>query len=189
MMRAGFLLLGFLLMFSFPVGDISVFPLGGFLLILLAVLRLEKFEKIFSPSKYALSAAAVLSLALLVFQILRQTAAVASDGAAGDIYTLLRLAVEIAEITVMVMIYPGFKVIAVKSGVKSLEKLTYAAMTVMFAYIVFQIIVTVIRVFIPEILTGFEIVIVYPFALGYIWRAVNVWIAFTLLTKVSGGKT
>ena len=89
----------------------------------------------------------------------------------------------------MVMIYPGFKVIAVKSGVKSLEKLTYAAMTVMFAYIVFQIIVTVIRVFIPEILTGFEIVIVYPFALGYIWRAVNVWIAFTLLTKVSGGKT
>ena len=187
-MRAGFLLLGFLLMFSFPVGNITVFPLGGFLLILFTVLRLEKYEKIFSPSEYALGVAIALSSGLLIFQILRQTEIVSAEGTAGNLYTALRLLVELAEIAVMLMIYPGIKLIAVNAEVKSLEKLTYAAMTVMFAYIVFQVFVTCIRIFMPELLAGYEVVIVYPFALGYIWRAFNIWIAFTLLTKVSGGR-
>ena len=43
-MRSFWLLIGFLLMFSFPVGEITVLPLGGFALILFATLRMKQME-------------------------------------------------------------------------------------------------------------------------------------------------
>ena len=68
-MRLGWLFLGLLFMFYIPVGSITVLPLVGFILILFAVMRLEKFEEVFGKSKYVLYGALPVSAIMLGLQI------------------------------------------------------------------------------------------------------------------------
>ena len=184
-MRAIWLLIGFLLMFSFPLGEFTVFPLGGFLLIFFAVLRLEKFEPIFRRSRYALYAAIPVSALVFVLQIYKtafgESAAVWYEWT----YVLSRILCELSEIAVMVFIYLGINIIGQKADVPALEKHSRRNLTVMLVYIVSEIAVTLLKNLLPQLFVGFEIILVYPFVLGYIWRALNVWTAFTLLTKVT----
>lgn len=183
-MRSIWLLIGFILMFSFPVNHITVLPLGGFLLILFATLRMEKLETAFKRVRIALFVAIPIAAILLGLQIYKTAT---GDGAAKwyeAVYTVTRLLCEIAECAVMFFLYIGVKIIGSGADVPQLEKQSSRNMTLMFVYIVSFIFITAMRYFVPDSFVGFEVVIVYPFVLGYIWRALNVWTAYTLLTKI-----
>lgn len=184
-MRATWLLIGFLLMFSFPIGEFTLFPLGGFLLILFAVLRLEKFEPTFKRSRYALYAAIPVSAFVFALQIyktaLGENVAVWYEWT----YVSARILCELSEIAVMLFIYLGINIIGRNADVPALEKHSRRNLTVMLVYIVSEILITLLKNLLPQLFVGFEIILVYPFVLGYVWRALNVWTAFTLLNKIT----
>ena len=189
-MRALWLLIGFALMISFPlpVGRITVFPLGGFLLILFAVLRMEKLEPAFKKARYALYAAIPIAAAVLGLQLYATLAADAVFSGFTLVNDALRMLCELAEGAVMVFIYIGVKIIGQNADIPALEKQSGRNMTVMVIYLISQLGISLIWIFCPSIFTGFEIVLLYPPIFGVIWRAMNVWTAYTLMTKVSVSK-
>ena len=177
------LLIGFLFMFSFPAGKITVLPCLGFALILFFVLRMEKMEPIFKKAKIALLIALPISFALLGLQIYDT---VATKGVWFDgIYFTVRLLMELCELTSMAFIYIGVKIIGVNADVPSLEKQASRNMTIMFIYFVCEIVMNALSFFAPSLFIGFEFVLIYPFVFGYLWHALNIWMAYTLLIKVS----
>jgi len=187
-MRSIWLVIGFLLMFSFPVGEITLLPVLGFALILFAVLRMEKMEPAFKKAKYTLFAAIPIAAVLLALQIYK-TAQGENAGEWYDVaYLITRIACEAVECLTMFFIYLGVRLIGMNADVPQLEKQSSRNMTVMLVYAVSFVFITLVRHFMPSSFEGFEIVLVYPFALGYIWRALNVWTAYTLLTKISVSK-
>ena len=110
-MRLGWLLLGLLFMFYIPVGSITLLPIMGFLLILYAVSRLEKFEAVFGRSKYVLYAAIPVSAVMLALQIWQGTAGEAFPAYANVTYTVFRLLCEACEMGTMFFIYLGVKIL------------------------------------------------------------------------------
>ena len=184
-MRSFWLIIGFLLMFSFPAGDITILPALGFSLILFAVLRMEKLEPSFKKTKYTLFAAIPIALLLLALQIYKTLKVENVTPLYDAVYFTVRLACEIAECVSMFFFYVGIKLIGTNAEVPQLEKQSGRNMTLMFVYAVSFILISVVRYVHPSSFEGFEVVIVYPFVLGYIWRAMNVWTAYTLLTKIS----
>ncbi len=186
-MRAFSMLIGFLLMFSFPAGKITVFPLGGFALILFSVLRMEKMEPIFKKSKIILLIALPFSAALLGLQIY---ASFANVGAWYEyVYFAVRLIMEICELLAMAFIYAGMKIIGKNAETPSLEKHASRNMTVMFVYFVLEIAINLLSFVAPQVFVGFEFIKIWPFIFGYIWHSLNVLMAFTLLTKISVSKS
>ena len=109
-MRSLSLLIGFILMFSFPAGDITVMPLLGFAFILFSVLRMEKMEPVFKKARIILLAALPVSAALLGLQIYKS--AVPQEGAWFEgVYFAVRLITELCELSAMFFIYAGSCVI------------------------------------------------------------------------------
>ena len=188
-MRSLALLIGFVLMFSFPAGKlpITVFPLGGFALLLFAVLRMEKMEPVFKKAKIFLLITLPISAALLGLQIYDTVADVAVWY--GAVYFAVQLLTELVEIAAMFFIYVGVKIIGTQTEITTLEKQPARNMTLMFVYFALQIIMSALYYFAPSLFSGFEFVLIYPFLVGYIWRAMNIWMAFTLLTKISVSKS
>ena len=184
-MRAIPLLIGFILMMSFPLPktSITLLPVLGFALILFSVLRMEKMEPIFKKAKFLLFIAIPISGALFGLQIFEGFWKNAAWY--GAVYFTVHLSTEIAEIAVMVFIYIGVKTIGVKAEIPSLEKQSVRNMTLMAVYTVVYIAINLLNAFAPSLFKGFEFVVIWPFILGYIWRAMNIWMAFTLLTKIS----
>lgn len=177
------LLIGFILMFSFPAGKITVLPCLGFALILFFVLRMEKMEPIFKKAKIVLIVALPISVALLGLQIYDT---VASKAVWFDaVYFAVRMACEVCELVSMVFIYIGVKIIGTNADVPSLEKQASRNLTVMAVYFISEIVMSALRFFAPSLFTGFEFVLIYPFIFGYLWHALNIWMAYTLLIKVS----
>ena len=187
-MRSIWLLIGFLLMFSFPVGEITLLPVLGFALILFATLRIEKMEPSFKRAKYVLFAAIPIAAVLLGLQIYKT--ALGENAAAwyDTLYLITRLFCEAAECVTMFFLYLGIRMIGVNAEVPQLEKQSSRNMTLMLVYIVSFVFITLMRHLIPSSFEGFEVVAVYPFVLGYIWRAMNIWTAYTLLTKITVSK-
>lgn len=188
-MRSFWLLLGFLLMFSFPVGEITLLPVGGFALILFSVLRMEKMEPTFKKVRYVLFAAIPVSAILLALQIYKSVKGEGAGAWYEGVYFAVRLLCELSEFATMFFMYIGIKVIGRNADIPSLEKQSGRNMTLMTVYLVSELAISLLYYFSPELFKGFEIVLVYPFALGYIWRAMNIWMAFTLLTKVCVSKS
>ena len=186
-MRAIWLLIGFMLMISFPlpVGRITIFPLGGFLLILFAILRMEKLEPTFKRARYALYAAIPISVIVLGLQIYATAVGDATFTGFSYVNDSLRMLCEIAEGAVMAFFYVGIKVIGKNAEIPALEKQSSRNMTVMVAYLISQLTISLLWIFLPSIFDGVEIVTLYPPIMGILWRAMNVWTAYTLLTKVS----
>ena len=184
-MRSFWLLIGFLLNFSFPsgFGNVTLLPVLGFSFMLYAVLRMEKLEAAFRRVRYALYASIPLGALMLAVQIAMSVSASAS--AVLEVpYLIVRIACELSEYTVMFFFYVGIKIIGANAEVPQLEKQSSRNMTVMAIYAISFIFITIMRYLAPASFNGFEVVIVYPFALGYIWRALNVYTAYTLLTKI-----
>ena len=172
-------------MFSFPVGEITILPVLGFLLMLFAILRMEKLEAAFKKVKYVLFAAIPIAALLLALQIYKTATGDAAARWYGVIYLAIRLLCEVAECCAMFFFYIGIKTVGANADVPQLEKQSSRNMTLMFVYIVSSVFITVMRLAVPDSFVGFEVVIVYPFVLGYIWRALNVYTAFTLMNKIS----
>lgn len=189
-MRSLSLLIGFILMFSFPVGEtaITAFPLGGFSLILFSVMRMEKMEAVFSKAKKVLFIALPVSAALLGLQIYDTVAA--ENGVWFDsVYFAVHLAMEICELISMFFIYAGVKTIGANAEISSLEKQAARNTTLMVIYFAVEIIINCLALFTPEVFVGFEFILMYPFVFGYIWHALNIWMAYTLLTKITVSHT
>ena len=175
-------------MFQFPIPktSITVLPILGFALILFSVLRMEKMEPIFKKAKIILLIALPISAALLGLQIY---------GTAGGqgawysyTYNAVRILTELAEISATVFIYIGIKIIGVNTELPTLEKQSARNMTLMLVYLVVYLAINLINLFAPSLFTGFEFVKVWPFVIGYVWRALNIWMAFTLLAKISASQ-
>jgi hypothetical protein len=184
-MRALSLLIGFICLISFPLPStkITLLPVLGFALILFSVLRMEKMEPVFKKAKILLFLALPISAALLGLQIY---ATVTKPAAWYDtVYIATRLLTEIFEIAVMFFIYIGIKTIGTKAEIPALEKHSSRNMTLMVVYIIVYAAINLLNKFAPSLFTGFEFVMIWPFIIGYLWRAFNVWMAFSLLTKVS----
>ena len=68
-MRFRWFFLGYLLMFSIPVGEITILPALGYALMLYAALRLSKYEPAFDKSKKLLYVALPIGVVLLGLEI------------------------------------------------------------------------------------------------------------------------
>ncbi len=188
-MRAFYLLIGFLMMFRFPIPktDITALPFLGFALILFSVLRMEKMEPMFKKAKTVLLFALPVSGALLALQIYSSAG---GDGAwLTTAITALAILTELAEAASMVFFYIGIKLIGANSETPSLEKQSSRNMTLMFVYLTVYLAMNLLNIFAPSVFDGFEFVLIWPFVLGYVWRAMNIWSAYTLLTKISASRS
>jgi len=183
-MRLGWLFLGLLFMFYIPVGSITVLPLLGFLLILYAVSRLEKFEAVFGRSRYVLYAAIPISAIMLGLQIWQGSAGEAFPAYATVIYTVFRLLCEACEMAAMFFIYLGVKILGETADVKTLTKQPGRNMALMFVFFLVELVFSVLNLTVPHVFDGFEIVLLYPFAMGMIWRGLNVVMIFTCIWKI-----
>ncbi len=189
-MRSLSLLIGFILMFSFPIPEtsISAFPLGGFVLILFSVLRMEKMESVFSKTKKALFVAIPVSAVLFGLQIY-DTVATGNGTWFNGVFFGVHLAMEICELVAMFFMYAGVKVIGSNAEIPSLEKQAARNTTLMIIYFSIEIIINCLNLFTPEVFVGFEFIRMYPFVFGYVWHALNIWMAYTLLTKITVSHT
>ncbi len=188
-MRAIYLLIGFLLMFRFPIPStkISALPFLGFALMLFFVLRAEKMESVFKKARAVLLAALPISAALLAIECLLTAG---MNGVWLDIlYNLMRILTELAEMGAMVFIYIGIKIIGTESETPALEKQSARNMTLMVVYLFVYLVMNLLNIFAPSVFEGFEFVLIWPFILGYVWRAMNIWMAFTVYSKISASKS
>ena len=96
---------------------------------------------------------------------------------------------ELCELSAMFFIYAGVKTIGVNAEIPSLEKQATRNTSLMLIYFATEIIMNLLSSFAPQLFVGFEFVLIYPFVFGYLWHALNVWMAFTLLTKISVSKS
>lgn len=171
-------------MFYIPAGDISILPALGFSLILFSMLRLQKFEPVFKKAIYALYAAVPIGCVLLAMQIYTSLTASQPEWY-GAIYTTVRLLCEICEIATMFFIYLGIRRIGEQTEIRTLEKQASRNMSVMFVYFFIEILFSILKSTVPQIFSGFEMVIVYPFIIGMIWRAMNVIMAGYCYMKIA----
>ena len=188
-MRAIFLLLGFALMMSFPIGNITLFPLGGFLLIFFAILRLEQIEPAFKKVRVPLYVAIAVSSVVFGLEIYATAAGTSTFYGYTVVYSLTRILCELAEGVTMAFIYIGLKIIGINADVHALEKQSARNMTVMVIYLVSQLSISLIRLCLPQMFNGFEMIVMYPLAFGVMWRTLNIWSAYTLMTKISVSQT
>jgi hypothetical protein len=138
-MRSGWLLIGFLLNFSFPVGDITVLPVLGFSFMLFAVMRMEKLESAFRRVRYSLYVAIPIAAVMLALQIV---SAVKGDSVGTwytPVYLAVRVACELAEYTAMIFFYVGIKIMGTNAEVPQLEKQSSRNMTMMAVYAIFTL--------------------------------------------------
>ncbi len=179
-MRFEWLFIGYLLMFSIPVGNITLLPALGYLLIMFAMLRLAKYEAAFEKAKKVLYAAIPIGFVLLAFQIYASVSPEAESLKPYVYsYNAVRFLNECAEMAVMFFTYLGVKSMGINAELPSLEKHASRNMSVMFVYFAFEMIMSALSIFTPSIFEGYEIVLAYPFIIGIIWRALNLWMIIT----------
>lgn len=187
-MRAVYLLFGFLCMFRFPVPntEITFLPVLGFALMLFSVLRMEKMVGTFKKAKIVLLVAVPLSAMLLALQICQT---LSSDNAVVNVLcNVLDMLTELAEILACIFIYLGVKIVGATVELPALEKQSVRNMTLMSVYVVTYLSINLLYVFVPSVFDGFEFVRIWPFIIGYIWRAFNLWLAFTLASKITASR-
>ena len=184
-MRLGWLFLGLLFMFYVPVGSITVLPIAGFILMLFAIDRLGKFEQIFGKAKYVLYGAIPISAIMLGFQIWQGSAGESFPAYANVLYIISRLLCEMCEMGAMFFIYLGVRQLGENTDVGTLTKQPGRNMAVMFVFFLIEMVFSILNLTVPTIFEGFEIVKLYPFAIGLIWRGLNVLMIFTCIMKIA----
>lgn len=177
-MRFSWLFLGYLFMLSFPFGEISALPVLGYALMLFASLRLSRFEEKLVPFKYVLYAAVPIGAALLAIQIYLSGAGDGAFTGSDVLYEVIQWADELIEMLAMFFLYIGVKRIGEKAEYPTLEKQATRNMAIMIVYLLFEVTVSVLRRLAPGLFTNFEVIFIYPFIIGLIWRALNLWMLF-----------
>ena len=173
-------------MFQITVGSVTLLPFLAYLIMLFAMMRLSKFESAFVKAKYALFVAVPIGAALLILQLFKTfSPGVASAAWFTPTYNTVRILSECAEMVIMFFVYLGVKVIGANTEIKSLEKHASRNMAVMFVYFAFEMTMSLISIFIPSLIEGYEIIMLYPFVVGFIWRVLNLWMIITCYLGVS----
>lgn len=173
-------------MFQITVGNITLLPLLAYLIMLFAMVRLAKFENAFKKAMYALLVAVPIGGALLALQICKTVLPeFASAAAFNYAYNTVRILSECAEMVIMFFVYVGVKIIGANTDIKSLEKHSSRNMAVMFVYFAFEMLMSAISIFAPSLIEGYEIIMLYPFIVGFIWRVLNLWMIITCYLGVS----
>ena len=185
-MRFEWLFIGYVFMFQITVGNVTLLPFLAYLIMLFAMLRLSKFENAFKKAKYALFVAVPIGGALLALQIFKTVSPESASSAAFTYaYNAVRILSECAEMVIMFFVYVGVKIIGTNTEIKSLEKHAGRNMAVMFVYFAFEMTMSLISVFAPQLVEGYEIIMLYPFIVGFIWRVLNLWMIITCYLGVS----
>ncbi len=181
-MRFEFLFLGYLLMFQLAVDEITILPAVGYALMLFAMLRLQRFEPAFEKAKKVLYFAIPLGCALLGLQIYKTFAGETAFVGYDFVYAGVRLASEITEMLTMLFVYVAVKNIGVNAEIRSLEKHSSRNMAVMGVYFVLETVMTILSLTLSDTTKEteiFRISMIYPFAVGLIWRILNLWMIIT----------
>lgn len=179
-MRFEWFFIGYLLLFSIPVGEITLLPFLGYSLMLFAAFRLAHFENAFQKVKHLLFAAVPIGAFLLILQIYL-TVAGRSDAFSGfnHLYRTVEWADELIEMAVMVFVYIGVKAMGAKADIPSLENHARRNLSFMLVYLVSEIAIALLSQLAPQVFDGFAAVRLYPFIIGIIWRLLNLWMLFT----------
>lgn len=177
-MRFEWFFIGYLFMMQIPLGEFTVFPLLGYIIMLFAMQRLARYESAFKKARNILFAAVPVGALLFALQFYAQTGGVI-DGFYYVLYNIVRWTSEIAEMSVMFFVYIGVKAMGVKAEFPALERHSSRNMSVMFVYLAFEVLVTVLNVTAPQVFAGFEEIVLYPFGVGLIWRILNLWMIIT----------
>ena len=173
-------------MFQITVGSITLLPFLAYLIMLFAMVRLAKFEDAFKKAKYALFVAVPIGAVLLGLQIYKTALPDAASAAMFKYtYNVVRILSECAEMVIMFFVYVGVKIIGTNTEIKALEKHAGRNMSVMFVYFAFEMLMSAISIFAPSLVEGYEIIMVYPFIVGFIWRVLNLWMIITCYLGVS----
>ena len=173
-------------MFQITVGNITLLPFLAYLIMLFAMMRLSKFESAFGKARIALFVAVPIGAALLSLQLFKTFSPVSSSAAWFTYtYNAVRILSECAEMVIMFFVYLGVKVIGVNTEIKSLEKHASRNMAVMFVYFAFEMTMSLLSIFAPSLFAGYEIIMLYPFVVGFIWRVLNLWMIITCYLGVS----
>jgi hypothetical protein len=185
-MRFEWLFIGYVFMFQITVGNITLLPLLAYLIMLFAMVRLAKFENAFKKAMYALLVAVPIGAALLGLQICKTALPELASGVAFTYaYNAVRILSECAEMVIMFFVYVGVKIIGANTEIKSLEKHSSRNMAVMLVYFVFEMLMSFISIFAPSLFDGYEVIKLYPFIIGFIWRVLNLWMIITCYLGVS----
>ena len=178
-MRFEWLFIGYLLMFQIPYGNYTILPFLGFLIMLYATLRLQKFEIVFKKSTISLSIGVVLGLMLFGIQFYASNHTEPYFNGYNILYNLVRFSCEICEMVSMFFIYIGVKTMGNEACIPALEKHSSRNMAVMFIFLLTEVVMTILLLINPQIFKGYEIIQFYPFVIGVVWRIMNLWMIIT----------
>lgn len=186
-MRFRWFFLGYLLMFSIPVGDIKILPALGYALMLYAALRLSKYEEAFERAEKVLYAALPIGVVMLVLEIFLTVNGTDAMPALSVIHDWVSFADELIEAAVMFFVYIGVKIMGDKTDIPALVKHSSRNMSVMFVYLFSTIALFVIRKIDPTILANdnLKLLLLLPFILGFLWRVLNLWMLFTCFLGIA----
>jgi len=184
-MRFRWLFLGYLLMFSIPIGEVRILPVLGYALMLFAMLRLSNYESAFAKAKYILFAAVPLGAILFGFELYLTFAAKSAFGGASAVHTVLQWADELIEMAVMFFVYIGVRIMGDRTEIKALTKHSSRNMAVMFVYLLTETVLSLLHTFAPHLFVNFGMIMLYPFVLGFIWRVLNLWMIFTCFLGIA----
>lgn len=179
-MRFEWLFLGYLLLFQLTVGKISLLPVAGFSIMLFAMFRLSKFEAAFVKAKYVLFAAVPIGAALLGLQLYSTALGDTAAPVWYDyVYNTVRILCECAEVCTMFFVYLGVREMGKNADFPALVKHSTRNMAVMAVYFIFEMTMSALSIFVPQIFKGYEMIFLYPFIVGIIWRILNLWMIIT----------
>ena len=186
-MRFRWFFLGYLLMFSIPVGEIKILPVLGYALMLYAALRLSKYESAFEKAKKVLYVAMPVAAVMLVLEIFLTLMGTAQLPAVAAVHEWISFADELIEAAVMFFVYIGVKIMGDKTDITALVKHSSRNMSVMFVYLFSTVVIFVIRKVAPSVLTNenWRLILLLPFILGFVWRVLNLWMLFTCFLGIA----
>ena len=184
-MRFRWFFLGYLLMFPIPVKEITILPALGYALMLYAALRLSRYEPAFGKAKKVLYAALPVGIVLLGLEIYLTFAGNGAFPAVKAIHTAFKWTDEFAEAAVMFFVYVGVRRMGDNTEITALVKHSSRNMSVMLVYLLTEIIISVLYTAAPSLFTNFGIILLYPYALGFIWRVLNLWMLFTCFLEIA----
>ncbi len=174
-------------MFQLAFREITILPALGYALMLFAMLRLQRFENAFARAKKVLFVALPIGIALLALQIYKTFAGDNTFAGYDIAYICVRLASELAEMATMLFVYFSVKSIGVNTELRQLEKHSSRNMAVMGVYFVLETVMTVLSFTLSDTAKATEVYrisMLYPFAVGLIWRSLNLWMIITCYLKI-----
>ena len=186
-MRFRWFFLGYLLMFSIPVGEIKILPVLGYALMLYATFRLSMYEPAFLKAKKVLYVATPIAAVMLVLEIFLTLMGKTNLPVVTTIHEWVSFADELTEAAVMFFVYIGVKIMGDKTDIPALVKHSSRNMSVMFVYLFSTIVIFFIRKIAPSVLTNenWRLILLLPFILGFIWRVLNLWMLFTCFLGIA----